>query len=298
MAGDDTQGRAMGKRMGKRMGERMAELVPPEAWIESLNVRSYEAGRDGSVRAGVILRYLEELATRASAGLGFDNAWYREHGGAWVVREMALGLNARAAIADELRLATWVSAFRRVQATREYLIVRADNEQIVAWARARWAYIDRATGQLTRIPEALIQRMGPWGDGMRPLPLVSSTDGLTPDASLALVAREYEADSQGHINNCVYMDWFEEAARQALPKPMRLSYVKLEYIRPALPGDALTVHTAPAAVPLRSGALWQWITPSGPDASDAAPIARAWSEWMMASDSAPPSDSSTAGAGV
>lgn len=270
--------------------DKMAELVPPEAWTETWSVRSYEAGRDGAVRPGIILRYLEELATRASAALGFDNVWYSEHGAAWVVREMALGLGARAAIADQLRLATWVSAFRRVQATRQYLITRADDGRIVAWGRARWAYIDRATGQLTRIPEALTARMGPWGhEGMNlhdaPLPM-GTPDGLAPDASLALVAREYEADSQAHINNCVYMDWFDEAARQALPGLARLHVIRLEYIRPALPGEALTVHTKLVSMPLRQ-ALWQWLAPSMSEGAEgAAPIARAWSEWAMVSDPA------------
>jgi acyl-CoA thioester hydrolase len=250
---------------------------PPQAWEDALTVRSYETGRDGGARPGVILRYLENLATRASAGLGFDNRWYRDHRAAWVVREMSLLLGARAAIDDELRLSTWVSDFRRVQATRDYLITRADTGRLVGRAQARWAYIDRETGQPMRIPEDLSTRMGPWGYGMRPRRPLAPGDSLTPSASLPLIAREYEADSQGHINNCVYLDWFDEAALRALsPRPARPRFFRLEYIRPALPGDALIIHTAPALTRSRGVALWQWITP----ADSATPIARAWSEWL------------------
>ncbi|HEU0026344.1 MAG TPA: acyl-ACP thioesterase domain-containing protein [Ktedonobacterales bacterium] len=254
-----------------------ARHVPPEAWTDALTVRSYEAGRDGGVRPGVILRYLESLATRASAGLGFDNRWYRAQGAAWVVREMSLLLGARAAIDDNLRLATWVSDFRRVQATRDYLITRADTGRLVARAQARWAYIDRLSSQPTRIPDDLTARMGPWGHGMRPRRPQTSSGGLAPSDSLPLVAREYEADTQGHINNCVYLDWFSEAARRAMePNYLRPRFVRLEYIRPALPGDALTIHTAPTAARSRGVALWQWIAPTDGDT----PIARAWSEWL------------------
>lgn len=254
---------------------------PTQAWEDTLTVRSYEAGRDGGVRPGVILRYLENLATRASAGLGYDNRWYRDHRGAWVVREMSLLLGARAAIDDDLRLATWVSEFRRVQATRDYLITRADTGRLVARAQARWAYIDRVTGQLTRIPDDITSRMGPWGYGMRPRRPRATSDGLTAAASMPLVARAYEADTQGHINNCVYLDWFDEAASQASARPR---FFRLEYIRPALPGDALIIHTAPVVTRSRGLALWQWITP----ADGGAPIARVWSEWLAASA---PSDS-------
>lgn len=269
---------------------RERRLVPPQAWADTLTVRSYEVGRDGGVRPGEILRYLENLATRASAGLGFDNRWYREHGGAWVVREMALLLGARAAIDDELRLYTWVSEFRRVQATREYLIARADTGRVVARGQARWAYIDRATGQLARIPEALSARMGPWGHAMRPRahPVAPAPDGREGNGSLALFAREYEADSQGHINNCVYLDWFDEAARQALGQPARTRYVWLEYLRSALPGDALTIQSAPVVARSRGHGLWQWMTPATGEALAAPPIARAWSEWLMGSSSSTP----------
>ncbi len=266
----------------KREGEaasspRDAYRFPAQAWRDTLTVRSYEAGRDGGVRPGVILRYLENLATRASAGLGYDNRWYRDHRGAWVVREMSLLLGARATIDDELRLYTWVSEFRRVQATRDYLITRADTGRLVARAQARWAYIDRVTGQPTRIPDDLSARMGPWGYGMRPRRPPTPGDDLAPAASMPLVAREYEADTQGHINNCVYLDWFDEAATRAItPSPARPRFFRLEYIRPALPGAALAIHTAPAATRSRGLALWQWITPTDGEA----PIARAWSEWL------------------
>lgn len=256
---------------------------PPEAWQDTQSVRSYEVGRDGAVRPAEIQRYLENLATRASAGLGFDNRWYREHGVAWVVREMSLLLGAHTAIDDELRLATWVSEFRRVQATRDYLITRADSGRLVARAQARWAFIDRETGRLARIPDEITARMGPWGYGMRPRSAREASDGLESIASMSLIAREYEADTQGHINNCVYLDWFHEAALQALApgaydpaNPPRARFFWLEYIRPTLPGETLTIQTAIARERSRGRALWQWLAP----AAGEAPVARAWSEWL------------------
>jgi acyl-CoA thioester hydrolase len=256
---------------------------PAEAWQDALTVRSYETGRDSAVRPGEILRYLENLATRASAGLGFDNRWYRERGVAWVVREMSLLLGAPVAIDDKLRLATWVAEFRRVQAARDYLITRADSGRLVARAQARWAYIDRQTGRPERIPEELSLRMGPWGYDMLPRPARGASEGLKPTTSVTLTAREYEADTNGHINNCVYLDWFHEAALQTLAPggydpthPPRARFVWLEYIRPTLPGDALTIQTTIARQRSRGRALWQWLTP----AAGGEPLARAWSEWL------------------
>lgn len=278
---------------------------PPQAWRDSSTVRSYEAGRDGGARPGEVLRYLENLATRASAGLGFDNRWYRQHGVAWVVREMALLLGARAAIDDGLRLSTWVSDFRRVQATRDYLITHATSGRLVARAQARWAYLDRETGRPARIADEIAARMGPWGYGMRVRRPAGSSEGLTATASYALTARAYEADTQGHINNCVYLDWFHEAALGALASGApniaaslrgvthgahpRARFFWLEYIRPAVPGDALTIQSAPVLSRSRGMGLWQWITP----ASGGEPIARAWSEWLADASPLTPAPGST-----
>jgi acyl-ACP thioesterase len=259
--------------------------IPPQAFSDALTVRSYEAGRDGLIRPGVVLRYLEHLATRASAALGFDNRWYRDHNGAWVVREMSLLIGALPGIDDDLRLFTWVSDFRRVQATRDYLVIHASTGRLVARASARWAYIDRERLMPARIPDAITARMGPWGHGMRTrqtgLPL-----GAAPlAAEMPVTAREYEADTQQHINNCVYLDWFEEAAHQAAatgaltgaPVRLRPRFYALEYIRPTQPGAALSIATtAPLRARSRSLGFWQTITTAD------TLVARAWTESLLA----------------
>lgn len=259
--------------------------IPPQAFADTLTVRSYEAGRDNTVRPGVILRYLEHLATTASAAMGFDNRWYREHNGAWVVREMSLLIGDLPGIDDELRLFTWVADFRRVQATRDYLITRADTGRLVARASARWAYIDRARLLPARIPDDITTRMGPWGHAMRQRQPEPQPPDTPPAAAMPLTAREYEADTQQHINNGVYLDWFEEAAHQAAatgaltgaPLRLRPRFYHLEYIRAALPGAALTVTTA-APVRTRSRGLGFWQTVATVDG----PVARAWTESLIA----------------
>lgn len=267
--------------------------IPAQAFSDELTVRSYEVGRAGVVRPGVILRYLEHLATRASGALGFDNRWYRDRNGAWVVREMSLLIGDAPGIDDELRLFTWVADFRRVQATRDYLIVRADSGRLVARASARWAYIDRMRLLPARIPDTITARMGPWGHAMRPRQPAPPLDGAPLAAETRLAAREYEADTQQHVNNCVYLDWFDEAAHLAAitgaltgePLRLRPRFYRLEYIRSAQPGDTLTVATT---APLRAGSrglgFWQTITLAG-DTAAGAPgdiIARAWTESLIA----------------
>lgn len=198
---------------------------------------------------------------------------------------MSLLIGDLPCIDDHLRLFTWVADFRHVQATRDYLITRADTGRLVARASARWAYIDRTRLQPLRIPTDITARMGPWGHAMRPRAAGAAPNDAPLAAEMRLTARDYEADSQQHVNNCVYLDWFEEAAHHAAatgaltgaPLRLRPRFYHLEYIRPTQPGAALTVATtAPLRERSRSLGYWQTIT-----AADGL-MARAWTESLIA----------------
>lgn len=223
--------------------------VPNGVYTEFLDVRSYEAGRQGIVSPGTLLRYLEHLATRASASLGFDHIWYETHGSAWVVREMTLEISSLPRMDDELRMGTWLSSFRRVQANREYAIWHPNSGRLAARAVGRWAYIDRRTGVPQRVQDELLNRFAVSPEALVQRPIPRLAEDITPH-ELLLTAREYEADSQQHINNSVYLDWLQEAlllatrhaglAAEARVYPRRYD---LEYLRQVFPGDAVRIST-------------------------------------------------------
>lgn len=284
--------------------------TPPDAFADAWQSRSYEVGRGGTIRVGTALRYLEGLATRASAALGFSHAWYAEHQVAWVVREMSLALGDLPTIGDDLTLATWVADFKRVQAFREYVVAHAGSQRLVVRARARWAYVDATTGRPTAIHDALTGRMGALGYAMRPHPwrFAEAAQALQhggahatpPTSELTLVARGYEADVHQHINNCVYGDWLDEGLHQALAggqlaalglapaDTLRARYYHIEYIRSLRPGAHVTVRTYTLGRRSRSLVVWQEIIADDGDDQErdlSAPrvALRAYSEHLVAS---------------
>jgi medium-chain acyl-[acyl-carrier-protein] hydrolase len=242
---------------------KLSVKIPEEAFKDQLRVRSYEVGRLGAIGLGTALRYCESLATDASAAIGFDRSWYVTHHTAWVVREMTIALGSLPAIGEDLRLATWVSEFRRVQAQREYAIWRAATGRIVVRASARWAYCDTLRGQLTRISDEIVEAMKVPGCRMvsrRPSSFIAARSqspvGGT-SSTLLLDARHYETDTQQHINNCVYADWLDEAFYQTtvaaeLASPVESLHPRffhIEYIREVMAGDSLRIETRMQPVP-------------------------------------------------
>lgn len=266
--------------------------VPERAFELALQVRSYEVGRDGALRPANILRYFEYLATEDSADRGFDHIWYERHGSAWFVREMRLRIGTLPGIGEQLQMATWVSSYGRVQAYREYALWSLADGRLVARAQARWGYVDRATGRPTRVPDELSTRILARGPSMPPWQLPSIDTALDPEeyprrteSVVTFGSRGYEADSQQHINNAVYMDWLEEVtateragAPGKVPAPAHLRRIHLEYLRPALPETEMYVEVRMDTAPHR-GFLAEYAMSAG---REQAPVLRARALYVFA----------------
>lgn len=227
------------------------DRIPDGAYREQLRVRSYEVGRDGATHPSTLLRYLENLATYASAFAGFEPEWYVREGSAWVVRNMDIFIGELPRFGNHLGMATWVAEFRRVQAIRQYAIWNQQTGALIARAEARWAYIDRVRAVPLRLPDLMTAGFSTCGHHMAKRPITEMP--LTADSistTFDHVAHEYEVDSQQHINNCAYVDWLSEATHQALtqssvenPATYRPRYYALEYVRPTLVNERVHITT-------------------------------------------------------
>lgn len=230
-------------------------------YTTSFGVRSYEIGRLGIISAGTLLRYLEHIATEASAAAGFPRSWYDEQDSAWVVRQMTLEVKRPITLTDKLTLDTWPSQYARIQAYREYLVASQRDGDLLACARAHWVYVGRQRGLPIRLPADIAEHAipDPQTVTFSALPVITPPGDNPPSFRLNLIARSYEADIMEHINNSIYIDWLEEAVYNALeqlpaarlnhqPKPANITRAFLhcgviDYMKPSLPGDSLAILT-------------------------------------------------------
>lgn len=194
---------------------------------------------------------------QASSRLGFTLDWYNERGQFWVLRTMRLERNAAAKYEDELEISTWVSAMTRVRADRNYLVRRVSDGRVLARATANWVYLDRKTMHPARIAADIVAI---FKDGDPPAlpPFKEQKPMFRVHEEIHNVtlrrAGYFEADSARHTNNAVYVDWFEEAVREALVARGYLPQLEgssalwfhrhsLEYLNSARPGDDLEIVT-------------------------------------------------------
>jgi acyl-CoA thioesterase FadM len=153
--------------------------------------------------------------------------------------------------------------------------------------------VDRASGQLRRVPDELVARLRPLAVAMAPwqLPAIDTSVDREeyPERSESVVtfgSRGYEADSQQHINNAVYLDWLEEVTALELAgapgevaPPTHLRRIHLEYLRPALPdtGIHVSMRTDMAA---RRGFFAEFAVSAG---GEFAPMLRARALYLLSS---------------
>jgi acyl-ACP thioesterase len=221
-------------------------------YVAGYRVRFDEAGADGMIRTGSLLRYAQDIAWRHSEGLGFDRRWYTERGRWWVVRSVDLEVLRGVPMGTLLRLATAVIGHRRIWARRRGEFRTAGGE-LVAVATVDWVILDER-GRVLRIPPDFgVSFPNPelQGEILRvQLPPPPADAG-----TLELLVRPQDLDPMGHVNNAVYLDWIEEATAHA-GYAARLSLlprrIAIEYLASAEPGDRLTA-TAWAA-----GGRW-WV---------------------------------------
>ena len=230
----------------------MVRIYTMQSWV-----RNAECDVWGQLPPSGVLKLFEQGAVAAAADAGYDREFHRRNGSAWVIRRMTLLMHAPAHLGDRLELTTWLSHMVRVRGYREYQLANTTTGDIVATGIAEWVYIDREKIVPKIIPKeaeidfdmpgAALNTYEPPEVESLPQPVEVKTER---------VAEWYECDSMGHVNNTVYPDWLDSGVRAMMDAcgwpvsklkeqdvQLRGEHFALDYKRPALPGDRLTITT-------------------------------------------------------
>lgn len=164
-----------------------------------------------------------------SEALGFDRAWYAERHLAWLVRAAQVEVRGPIPMGATIQVSTQVLGYRKVWARRRAEF--ALDGGLAASVITDWVLID-GRGRLTRLPAIFESRF----PGTSILDAILRVDLPNPPADAAhssFGVRRQELDPMVHVNNAVYLDWFEEsvaersggrAAVDAIPRTYRLEY--------------------------------------------------------------------------
>ncbi len=121
-----------------------------------LRVRHYEMDPLGHVNNAVYQHYLEQAAIEHSEWVGFTLERYRQLGGVYVLRRMAIEYLRPAVAGDELEITTWVGQMRGPRAVRHYEIHKQEEAEPLVTAEALWVWVDALSMRPKAIPAEMI----------------------------------------------------------------------------------------------------------------------------------------------
>jgi acyl-CoA thioester hydrolase len=175
----------------------------PTVW--STRVRVYECDALGHVNNAVYLHYMQQ-ATAAG--------WGTVAPVSWELRRLAMEYVAPAFSGDELAVSAWPEGGEDGLMACGYAIRRSGDGQMLARARAAWAWLHRETHEFQSLPEGWPVSTPENAASLNPLRV--SPDSLGARSyRWAHTVRYYEADGMGRVNPAEILHWLQEAKYMA-----------------------------------------------------------------------------------
>lgn len=129
----------------------------PEIYEHHHTVRDDEVDGLGHANNVAYVHWMQSAAVAHSAAQGWPGERYRRMGFGWVVRSHTIEYRQPASPGDPVVVRTWVATMKKATSLRRYEFLRNADNALLATAETKWAFIDYATGQLTRIPREVAE---------------------------------------------------------------------------------------------------------------------------------------------
>ncbi len=223
----------------KLAGEELFRIVRP------YQVRFEESTPDETMRTSIHLAWVADIAWQHSTLLGFGRDWYTERGCIWLVRAVRLEILRPIHTYARVLVSTRVAGFRRVSSRRESE-VRDESGEILARVEIDWV-MTNGRGLPTRIPREMAAFVPGTGRAFE-MHMLALPKPPAEATKHQFRVRRRDLDPLDHVNNSVYIDYFEQALEDAgqagLIALLPRTYT-VEYVGVAAHGERITGHVWP-----------------------------------------------------
>ena len=222
--------------------EILADRLPYRI-VRRYQVRFEEATADETMRTAIYLAWAADIAWQHSTLLGFGRDWYTRRGLFWLVRSVRLDVLKPIKTYGAEYMTTQVMGYRRIAAHR-HGEVRDASGDLMASLEIDWVMTNEK-GVPTRVPEEMVKFVA---DPLATFELFKlALPEPPPDAAeRTFRVRRRDLDPLDHVNNSVYIDYFEEAleaAGQGALLAVTPRHYDIDFIAAAERGNVLVDHT-------------------------------------------------------
>ena len=203
------------------------------------NVRYSECGEDGKIKLGSIINQFQDASSAHSESLGVGMDYLTKKKRAWFLSSWQIIIDRYPTLAEEVSVHTWATSFKGMMGDRNFCIRDQEGNKI-ARANSLWVYMDLEKGRPAK-PDS--EDIAKYGLG-EPQDMENMSRKIElPEHAVekeAVLVRKYHMDTNGHMNNCHYV----QIALDVLEEDIAVSQLRVEYKKSAVYNDIIIPKVA------------------------------------------------------
>ena len=210
-----------------------------EKFIREYSIRSYECDCRETLRIVALMNIFQDIADSHASVLGVGIEHCLQHGLAWVGTNYHIKINRMPSWHEQIKVASWPSAEKKIGAVRDFEVVDDDGEVIIVASRV---LIDFNRKRPVSLRENL-----PSYQVIEQRALDTEFAKIeTPqriDISRSFAVRYDDIDVNRHVNNSIYPLWASESVGADFRLHHQPQEIEIAFKKECLYGDVVTVNT-------------------------------------------------------
>jgi len=172
----------------------------------------------------------QDLAIHHSAALGYNLEWFMNEHKGWALLYWHIVIDRLPVNGDDIVISTWSRPYKRAQADRSFSMKTKDGETLVI-AESRWALMDTLKRRPARLPADFYEAYNIPGTPVMPdetfeMPVCEEVHFVT---ERTLEVFRSDTDTNGHVNNAVYLEWALDDVPDSVYDEYKLSDIRVAY---------------------------------------------------------------------
>ncbi len=194
-----------------------------------------EVAVDFCLKLPCLFRRLQHAAIYHSESVGLGPESMARNGGVWILHRMRVNIHRMPMYRETITVRTWHKGSTGFRAGRDYLVLCG--EETVAAATSQWLYYDLSRKRIAKIAEAITTPYGAEKEDALDIDRDINTidfpiqKGMVPSQTLPITTRHGDYDTNGHVNNTVYLEYLDTFLCRTDIVSGRINRIGIEFIK-------------------------------------------------------------------
>jgi medium-chain acyl-[acyl-carrier-protein] hydrolase len=206
-------------------------------YTRRFRVRYSETGYDGLLKPVQVFQYFQDMASDHAYEMGYSSLHLRIKNLTWVILRYHVKLFGYPKLNQTVFVKTWRHAERNLYDIRSYEI-RDEQEQLLTKGQSVWVMIDTVRKKPVRLknhlPADFMTGSTQGENSYVEIPSLSQ-----PEFEQIFSIRRRDLDSNGHVNNTVYIEWALETGPESVVLYLLPCEIEVNFIGDVGYGDTV-----------------------------------------------------------